>query len=147
MSATEHPDDIQISPSYALDPQLHDGIIGIAADGMDVEKTPSEGSGGNDVRLSSSPLPPFGSLPSLPGLNGNGGYGGAAGAYQIGGGIMPSFFPPTPAAGLPPIASTSQAQFPRIDYSEEEIKAWRDAQVDAKQEEVRCGFSFPLFVV
>lgn len=43
---------------------------------------------------------------------------------------------------LPPIPSTSSAVQPaRTDYTPEEIAAWRERQIDAKQAEVRCGHS------
>lgn len=49
-----------------------------------------------------------------------------------------SHFPP--GFSLPPIPSTSAAVLPaRTDYTAEEIAAWRERQIDAKQAEVRPG--------
>lgn len=46
---------------------------------------------------------------------------------------------------LPPIPSTSSAVLPaRTDYTPEEIAAWRERQIDAKQAEVRHGV--PIFI-
>ncbi|GAA6000691.1 hypothetical protein JCM10207_004611 [Rhodosporidiobolus poonsookiae] len=74
----------------------------------------------------------LGALPPLPTLDGASSAGTSGGAYANGAAANP--FPS--AANLPPIASTSQVQLPTRAFTQDEIEAWRTAQVDLKQGEL-----------
>ncbi|BGP13320.1 hypothetical protein JCM10213_001493 [Rhodosporidiobolus nylandii] len=83
--------------------------------------------------LEGGPAPGLPFLPPLPGMHSANGNGNGA-AYASGSASPFPAFPPTSSAF--PFASTSHAQLPARTYSEQEVQAWRDAQIDAKQAEL-----------
>ncbi|GAA6038496.1 hypothetical protein JCM8097_004595 [Rhodosporidiobolus ruineniae] len=133
ISTSEHAADISTPPSYPVDPQLFGGGALDPADAVDGEKSHP----GEDVAMRDAA--PASQLDALPVLDVNGaGSSNGAFAFPAGEGASTVFPPSSSFASLAaaPVASTSQLPPAPAQYSEEQLAAWRTAQVDAKQAEL-----------
>ncbi|GAA5916406.1 hypothetical protein JCM6882_001549 [Rhodosporidiobolus microsporus] len=119
--------DVGVAPSAEDEGPQPDIVVDTAADAMEVDQ----------IELPSRPssTPSFASLPPLPGMNGAGPSSSAPYTNGASGAHNP-FDATSSTSAFPPVASTSQLPIPSRQYTEDEIQAWRNAQVDAKQAEL-----------